>query len=520
MFDTAALAPHGVCLLWRPELIWLHAISDALTGLAYWSIPVVLIIIARRRKDLIFPWAFDLFALFILACGLTHFAAIWTLWNPDYGIEGAIKGATALVSVATAVALWPLLPRILALPTHDDLAAANAALTREVAERRDAEARARSSEARFTRFFQHVADGLFVVRATTEGFEFETVNPRFAALLGLPVQRIEGARPDSVLDPAAAAELMLALSTCLTSGTVQDWESGTAGEAPDGRHWHTVLVPLPPENDGAHRLLGSVRDISALRRLQADLTETARRAVIGTMAAGVAHEMSQPVNIIGLWAERGRAAMQDLPAIVRRALEVALDQTRRLGTLLDRMRDLTCEGGNGEAGPFDAAATAGSAVEVARRTWSLEGIAVEMEPPATGPLTVFGRSGLLEQAMLHILENARDAVEERRRRDPGAPARIAVALTLSPDGGALAISVRDTGGGVPTELGDRIFDPFVTTKDAGHGCGLGLPLAAGLVRALGGSLRWRNHGPGTAEAGAEFRIHLPLLGAQAPDRAA
>ena len=92
LFDTEALAPHGVCLLWRPELLWLHVVSDALTGLAYWSIPVVLLIVALRRRDLVFPWAFELFALFILACGATHFLSIWTLWQPDYGLEGRGQG--------------------------------------------------------------------------------------------------------------------------------------------------------------------------------------------------------------------------------------------------------------------------------------------------------------------------------------------------------------------------------------------------------------------------------------------
>src|SRR4051794_28647175 len=79
LFETEALAPHGVCLLWRPELLWLHVVSDAVTGLAYWSIPVVLTVIALRRRDLVYPWALELFALFILACGATHFLSIWTL---------------------------------------------------------------------------------------------------------------------------------------------------------------------------------------------------------------------------------------------------------------------------------------------------------------------------------------------------------------------------------------------------------------------------------------------------------
>src|SRR4051812_24177697 len=101
-----------------------------------------------------------MFALFILACGATHFLSIWTLWHPDYGLEGVVKAVTAVVSLITAIALWPLLPRMLALPPASELADANAALSREVAERREAEIRARQSEARLAGFFEHMSDAL------------------------------------------------------------------------------------------------------------------------------------------------------------------------------------------------------------------------------------------------------------------------------------------------------------------------------------------------------------------------
>ena len=95
LFDPAALTPHGFCLLWEPGLIWLQATSDALIGLAYFSIPVVLLRFVRRRPDLDFGWILWLFAGFILACGSTHFMSILTLWEPLYWLEGLVKLATA-----------------------------------------------------------------------------------------------------------------------------------------------------------------------------------------------------------------------------------------------------------------------------------------------------------------------------------------------------------------------------------------------------------------------------------------
>ena len=117
LFETEALSPHGICLLWRPELIWTHAISDLLIGVAYFSIPLALGVFLYHRRDVRFSWAIWLFVAFIMLCGVTHFMMIWTLWNPDYGVEAVIKAATAAASLVTAAALWPLLPKAIALPS-------------------------------------------------------------------------------------------------------------------------------------------------------------------------------------------------------------------------------------------------------------------------------------------------------------------------------------------------------------------------------------------------------------------
>jgi signal transduction histidine kinase/CheY-like chemotaxis protein len=148
LLDPTGLTPHGFCLLWEPGLIWLHAASDALIGLAYFSIPLALVYFVRRRKDLAFGWVFWLFAGFIVACGTTHFMAILTLWQPAYWLDGMIKFMTALISVATAILLWPLIPRALALPSPAALRLVNQELALQIAERDLAEQALRASEAR------------------------------------------------------------------------------------------------------------------------------------------------------------------------------------------------------------------------------------------------------------------------------------------------------------------------------------------------------------------------------------
>ncbi len=135
LLGAQGLAPHGYCLLWDPDLIWTHVVADALIGAAYFSIPVAMAYFLTHRRDIAFGWVAWLFATFIMACGTTHFLSIWVLWNPDYGAEALVKLATAAVSVLTAIALWPLLPRLIALPSPAQLASANAGLQLRIAER-------------------------------------------------------------------------------------------------------------------------------------------------------------------------------------------------------------------------------------------------------------------------------------------------------------------------------------------------------------------------------------------------
>src|SRR5882724_3815855 len=132
--------PHGHCYLWKPEIVWLHAISDGTITLAYYLIPLALVYFVRKRKDLPFHWIFLMFGIFIFGCGTTHLMEVWTLWHGTYRLAGAIKAITAVASVATAAVLVLLIPKALALPSPEQLKLANRQLEQEANERRRAEA--------------------------------------------------------------------------------------------------------------------------------------------------------------------------------------------------------------------------------------------------------------------------------------------------------------------------------------------------------------------------------------------
>lgn len=128
LFGGSDLAPHGYCLLWEPGLIWLYAISDGAIAIAYFTIPLALVVVGRRRGDLVFRPLLWLFAAFILLCGATHWLDVVTLWTPVYGFQGLVKATTACASIFTSIALWWALPSFLSLPSATQLRQANAAL--------------------------------------------------------------------------------------------------------------------------------------------------------------------------------------------------------------------------------------------------------------------------------------------------------------------------------------------------------------------------------------------------------
>jgi PAS domain S-box-containing protein len=177
-FEPSAFSPHGFCLLWEPGLLWLHAGSDLLIAAAYLSIPVALVHFIRRRRDVQFGFLVWLFAAFILLCGATHAISILTLWQAYYWLEGGVKLATGIVSVATAIILWPLIPRALAIPTPAALRAANARLEVEAVERETLLARLRAREAELRDLNRNLE-----ARVAERTRELEQVNRRFEVAL-------------------------------------------------------------------------------------------------------------------------------------------------------------------------------------------------------------------------------------------------------------------------------------------------------------------------------------------------
>jgi len=266
--------PHGYCYLWKPELVWLHALSDALIGLAYYSISLMLVYLVRRRRDLPFHWMFLMFGVFIFGCGTTHLMEIWTIWHGTYWLAGLIKAITAGASVATAAFLVPLVPRALALPGPAQLRAANMELQREICERRRAEEAARASEERWRAIFENSAVGIAVTNP--EGAYIAT-NRAYQKMLGYTDEEL---RALSFLDLTYEEDRQTngTLARELWEGKIPQFQYEKRYRRKDGRLiWVRSTVSLAPGNQTARPFgLAIIEDIT--ERKQAE--EAMRRSQV------------------------------------------------------------------------------------------------------------------------------------------------------------------------------------------------------------------------------------------------
>lgn len=276
----------------------------------------------------------------------------------------------------------------------------------------------------------------------------------------------------------------------------------------------TILVNLAPltEPDGqVSGVLGVTLDVTERKQAEQQLIQAGKLATLGEMAAGMVHELGQPLNVIKLSAEgtllriaRGRAD----PDYQRQQFERIDAQATRMAEIIQHIRIFSRRDvSNFE--PFDARLAVEGAVDLMREQLRSKGIAL-IHRPSRFPATVRGRPVQLEQVILNLLSNARDAIEQRTK--PGGEAaveagRIRVSTAIDREHALVRISVEDNGGGIPDADLGHLFEPFYTTKEPGKGTGLGLSISYGIISSMSGTIEARN-----AARGAIFDVVLPCQG--------
>lgn len=370
------------------------------------------------------------------------------------------------------------------------------AIITDVTELRRAAERLRQSEARFRGIIENTPFGILTL--DTEG-RVRTVNPAFLAITGADDAAFAGADPADWLPDArpTLAELMSRDAGAATG-------ESRLRRAADLGHARLVLSRM---EGAADAWLLIVEDVTEARQMEETLRHTAKLALLGEMSASLAHEISQPLNVIRLAAESALLSLDDGDAAAIRAkFETIGAQSDRLRETIDYMQAFSRRDA-GARKSFDTAAAVGSAVALMTPQCSSLGIAIGFDPPAE-PLAVVGHQRQLEQVLVNLLRNAVDAIVERRTLDRERPGRIDVGLGTATGRDRRAwveVAVADTGTGVRDADLPHLFEPFFTRKTEGLGTGLGLSISLGLITAMGGRIEAENR----PEGGCRFRILLP-----------
>lgn len=330
LFGAASFIPHGYCLLWRPDLVAMHAFGDAFTALAYFLIPAAILYFLRQRRQDLQREHFGiaaLFASFIIACAITHVANLLTLWWPFYGLQGLLKVVTAIISLATAGLIWHLMPGLLALPSPADLERANEALRAEILAKNDA--LAQLSEARSHLEAKVVERTQELVRLN-QRFELALANSnitvfeqdpdlRYIWIYNAPQELAEteivGREEVEVLPAPAAAEAAAVKRQAMSSGTRQEAE--VMVPMPSGPHWYDLRVEPLAQGLGKGVICVAI-DVTARKQ-----TEEQLRIVMQEMVHRVKNVFAVVNSIMSQTARRATSIAEFTADFSQRVLALA-----------------------------------------------------------------------------------------------------------------------------------------------------------------------------------------------------
>ena len=266
----------------------------------------------------------------------------------------------------------------------------------------------------------------------------------------------------------------------------------------DGRSEILAVDTYPvPSADGSPRAVVEIaRDITAVKRMQVRLMHQEKMAALGTLAAGLAHEIGNPLASMSSELEM-LERMWDADE-ARRSVPVLRDQVRRMAALLRELVDLG-RPSTDEARPFAPASVVDEVVRLLRHDPRSEGVHIEFEADGTDRPVCTSRDRV-SQVLVNLGLNALDALAGQ--------GRLVFRTRNEPHSGGVQLEVSDDGPGVPDDAVDHVFDPFYTSKPPGTGTGLGLFVSERIVRGMGGSLELLKG----EEPGARFVLTLPWCG--------
>jgi two-component system NtrC family sensor kinase len=354
------------------------------------------------------------------------------------------------------------------------------------------------SQKRYKSVVENARDLIFLL---DESGAFINANTSAARVFGVPAAGINKKKLADFFSPEDAAAMLVYVRDACHSR--KSFEIKQAMRIKDRVYWlSTHFVPLLSE-DGrtVEQVLVMARDITDRQRMEAQMAQTERLASLGTLAAGVAHEINNPLGIMLGFTE---LLLDRIPPdgkeheLLKTMERQGLNAKRIVENLMTFARQPAKQEDS-----TDLNDTVANVLELVKNNLLTKKIDLEVRL-GKGFSRVRGGAGELQQVFLNLINNAVDAM--------AGGGKLTVVTKVNPYSHMVEAIFADTGTGIPKEVADRIFDPFFTTKKVGEGTGLGLAVSYAIINKYGGDIRFETRAAtqgGQGSTGTTFFVSLP-----------
>ncbi|MEE9225938.1 MAG: PAS domain S-box protein [Bacteroidota bacterium] len=343
---------------------------------------------------------------------------------------------------------------------------------------------------RFSTVIEHTINP---IQITDANGQMVYVNPAFERSTGYSSEELIGKNPNILSGGKHGKAFWKEVWKTILSG--ESWIGEIENRRKNGEPLHTQLI-IAPIVDSLGKVvgfLGAHRDITKEKILQKQLIRSQKMDSIGTLSAGIAHEVGNPLaSIASLVQVIQRSTAEDF---VKEKLDLVKNQINRISTVIRQLVDFS-RPSDYEPRPTDVNAVLREAVTIVQFGKKAKHIRFNLQLDDTIPLLRIVPDQIV-QVFINILMNAVDSLE-------GKPGKVSVSTFTNDD--AVCVAIRDTGKGILRINLEKIFDPFFTTKDIGQGTGLGLWVSYGIVKSFDGDITVQSE----EGKGSTFTVIVPI----------
>jgi len=387
-------------------------------------------------------------------------------------------------------------------PIRDDSGEIVAAMEMnlDISERKQLEEKLALSEKKYHAIFNNIPNPVFVLEI--QSLQIIDCNESVRAVYGLRRDQLIGTSFLHLFDPEERETIAFRMATTAVLNQIRH-------KGADDRILYVDIRISPSEYTGKKVLLVTISDVTKRLEAEQQLIQASKMATLGEMATGVAHELNQPLSVIKTASNFFMRKVKKKETIgdeILLTMSAEIDShVERATKIINHMRQFgRKEDPNLE--PVLLNDVLERAFEIFSQQLKVRGIDVKWEIDPELP-KILGNPSRLEQVIINLLINARDAIEDRSEKEPVETALRLITLTTSCKSKTVNLSVCDTGSGVPEPIRSKIFEPFFTTKKVGKGTGLGLSISYSIVKECGGVIDVTENAIG----GACFNLHFPKM---------